>query len=572
MSVIQHEIRRGAYYDSVVLMQLQRALLELEDVEDAGVVMATAANFELLEDSGLQVEGVEPRPEDLIIVVRAGSKSAATDALAQVDSILNRRRSMATSTYRPRSLDSAIRDLPEAAWVLISVPGRYAAGVARQALAHDKHVFLYSDNVSLDDEIELKTLARERGLLLMGPDCGTAIIAGIGLGFANRVRRGAIGLVGASGTGLQAVSSAIHQLGHGVSQAIGTGGRDLKQAVGAISAHQGLELLAQDPDTQVIVLVSKPPDGQVAAGLLAAARRSGKPTVINFIGYPAPVGRFENLIFASSLHETAQSAVRALNDGRGEAALETGDSFRDRKGFLRGLFSGGTLAIETVRGLVALLGPVHTNLSVPGALTLEDPLHSVGHTVLDLGEDIFTVGRLHPMIDNDLRLRRMEQEAGDEGVALLLLDVVLGEGAHPDPASELAPAIESLRQQYGVEVGVLLVGTDEDPQDLERQRSLLEASGARVVNESIDLVSIALATLGESGSSTWPPLSPSALAAPMAGINVGLETFYDSLVSQGARAVQVDWRPPAGGDERLMGILNRMKANQPGAEKGKDPL
>ncbi len=561
MSSIEHEIRRGAYYDSVVLMQLQRSLLELEGVEDAGVVMATAANLELLDDSGLLVGGLEPRPEDLLIVVKAGSETMAAHAIGQIDSILNRRRSAAASAYRPRSLDSAVKDLPEAAWVLISIPGRYAASVTRQALSHNKHVFLYSDNVSLEEEIELKTQARERGLLVMGPDCGTAIINGIGFGFANHVRRGAIGLVGASGTGLQAISSSIHGLGQGISHAIGTGGRDLKHGVNAITARQGLELLAHDPDTKVIVVVSKPPDPAVAASLLTTARQTGKPTVINFIGYAPPVSEFENLIFANTLLETAGKAVQALVGGVKPDPNQPHVQGQVKPGFLRGLFSGGTLAIEAVRGLQAFLGPIHTNLSVPGGLVLEDPLVSKGHTILDLGEDIFTVGRLHPMIDNDLRLRRMEQESSAEEVALILLDVVLGEGSHPDPASELGPAIEHIRQR-GVDVGVLLIGTDEDPQDMVAQRSRLESAGAKVVTDTISLVAYAVALLGDSTEQDQPAISTTALAAPVAAINIGLESFYDSLLSQGAASIQVDWRPPAGGNERLIGILSRIKSSQ----------
>ncbi len=565
MSSIQHELRRGAYYDSVVLMQLQRALLELEGVEDAGVVMATPANLELLGDSGLLVAGLEPRPEDLLIVVKAGTEVDAQAAIEQVDTILNRRRASAASEYRPRSLESAVKDLPDAGWVWISVPGRFAASVTRQALALGKHVFLYSDNVTLEDEIELKQEARQRGLLVMGPDCGTAIINGVGFGFANHVRRGAIGLVAASGTGLQAVSTSIHNLGQGISHAIGTGGRDLKQGVDARTARQGLELLAQDPQTRVIVVVSKPPDPQVAAALLGAARTTGKPTVINFIGYAPPVSRFENLIFANNLAEAAELAIEALDGAGTRAAPPDG-----QPGFLRGLFSGGTLAIEAVRGLQAFLGPVYSNLSVPGGLVLADPLVSQEHTVLDLGEDIFTVGRLHPMIDNDLRLRRLEQESSDEDVALILLDVVLGEGAHPDPASELGPAIERVRQR-GLEVGVVLVGTDEDPQGLEAQSTRLGEAGARVFTNTMDLVSFAVEKLGQPAKQDGSPVPSNAITTPVGAINIGLESFYDSLVSQGAAAIQVDWRPPAGGNEKLMGILSRMKAagdQEPPVEKG----
>src|SRR5512138_1232087 len=244
------DARAGTYYDSVVLMQLQRSLLGLPDVLDAGVVMAPPANRQLLATNGLLSESISAGPDDLLIVVKASSEGAAVDAIGKVDELLAvRRSSREAQDFRPHSLNTAVSQLPDARWVLVSVPGRYAAEVARHALALDRHVFLYSDNVSLDDEISLKQSAWEKGLLVMGPDCGTAVINGVGFGFANRVRRGPIGLVGASGTGLQAVTSHIHNLGSGVSQAIGTGGRDLRTEVAAITALQSLGLLASDPQT-----------------------------------------------------------------------------------------------------------------------------------------------------------------------------------------------------------------------------------------------------------------------------------------------------------------------------------
>ena len=285
MPVIKNQIRPGAYYDSVVLMQLQKGLLALDGVLDAGAVMATQANRDLLEQSGLLTdEASKAGADDLVIVVKAKDESSAANALNQIDALLSKRSAGVDQEFRPHSIEAALKILTEAQWVLVSVPGRFAANVAREALNLNRHVFLYSDNVSLADEVELKQTARAKGLLVMGSDCGTAIINGVGLRFANRVRRGNIGLVGASGTGLQAITSHIHQLGGGVSQAIGTGGRDLKADVGAITAHQALEILGRDADTRVIVLVSKPPSPAVAAKLLSAAQATDKPIVVDFIG------------------------------------------------------------------------------------------------------------------------------------------------------------------------------------------------------------------------------------------------------------------------------------------------
>ncbi|NIM93474.1 MAG: FdrA family protein, partial [Anaerolineales bacterium] len=313
MTAVSFDVRRGTYYDSVVLMQLQRGLLELPGVQDAGVVMATSANCELLAQSELLPDGIgKVGVEDLLIVVRAESEKEAESALASVDDLLSRRRSVSAGKFQPHSLEGAAEMLPEAEIVLISVPGRYAAEVAREALNLNRHVFLYSDNITLEDEIELKEISGEVGLLVMGPDCGTAIVNGIGLGFANRVRRGGIGLVGASGTGLQAVTSRIHALGGGVSHALGTGGRDLKSEVGGVTAKQALDLLSRDSATEVIVLVSKPPDPEVAASLLNAAQGLSNPVVVHFMGYAAPARSFGNLTFADNFNDAAFVAVDLL--------------------------------------------------------------------------------------------------------------------------------------------------------------------------------------------------------------------------------------------------------------------
>lgn len=565
MTVIRSEIRPGAYFDSAVLMRLQRALADLPGVADAGVVMATPANCELLDQSGLLEARPQAGPNDLLIVVKAQDETAAAVALGQVDALLQKRGPSAAQEFRPKTLATAARQLPEAAWVLISVPGRYAAGVAREALDLGKHVFLYSDNVSLADEVALKQAAASKGLLVMGPDCGTAIINGVGLGFANRVRRGPVGLVGASGTGLQAVTAEIHNLGSGVSHALGTGGRDLKSEVGALTALQALDVLARDPDTLVIVLISKPPAPEVAACLLAAAQATGKPTVVNFIGYSSVASQVGNLHFADSLQAAAALAVQLLKKvdaSLGPTAYPlpiTNLQSPISNLYLRGLFSGGTLAYETMLGLQVTLSPLYSNVPLTEAQRLLDPLTSQGHTILDLGEDVFTVGRLHPMMDNDLRLRRLRQEAADPQVGLILLDVVLGEGAHPDPASELAPAIAAVKQARTVEVAAIVIGTDEDPQNLAGQVERLQAAGARVFRS----VDEAVAHIGQVFASAAPPIafpvSLERLTQPFAALNVGLESFYDSLTAQGAAAVHIDWRPPAGGNEKLAGILSRLK-------------
>jgi FdrA protein len=576
MAVTEAQVRSGAYYDSVVLMQLQRSLAALPGILDAGVVMGTAANKDILAQSGLLTpEAQAAAAEDLVIVVRAGDAAAACAALGQVDELLKRRRGDVGQDYRPKSLESAAQMLPEAQWVLVSVPGRYAAGVARQALHLGKNVFLYSDNVSLDDEISLKHTAAEKGLLVMGPDCGTAIVNGVGLGFANRVRRGPIGLVAASGTGLQQVSARIHQLGSGLTHALGTGGRDLSQAVGAVTARQGLDLLSRDPETRVIVLISKPPSPAVADELLRAARTAGKPVAVDFIGYSPSARQVDNLHFATTLDETADLAVQLAawmmkDEGRRTKDLEVVglDRFAPGQRYLRGLFSGGTLAYEALLILQDCLPAVYSNVPLNKEYRLANSMVSQAHTIVDLGEDEFTVGRLHPMMDNDLRIRRLQQEADDPEVTVILLDVVLGYGAHPNPAGELAPAIARARagaEEAGrhLEVIAVVVGTDEDPQGFNAQVQQLKAAGAQVETSNEAAVRCAgqlvRALNPQSEIRHLKSVDLAVLHQPLAAINVGLESFTESLMAQGAPVIQVDWRPPAGGNERLMAILERMR-------------
>lgn len=551
MTATKYEVRAGAYYDSVVLMQLQKNLAALEGILDAGVVMATPANKEVLVSTGFEISDIEAKADDLLIIVKGESAAAAESAISQVNDLLKQRQTAGgPSDFRPKSLDSAAKMLPEAEWVLISVPGRYAAGVAEEALDLGKHVFLYSDNVALEDEVKLKQKAQEKGLLVMGPDCGTAVINGIGLGFANHVRRGNIGVVGASGTGIQAITAEVHNLGGGISQAIGTGGRDLKEAVGGITAAQGLRALAADDQTKIIVLVSKPPSPQIAVELLAIARQAGKPVIVNFIGYPPPARRIGNLYFALNLHDAAAQAIRI--DIESPATEEV----TPRDGYLRGLFSGGTLAYETLLGLQTTLNPLYANIPIRPEQKLADVWESQAHTIIDMGEDEFTQGRLHPMMDNDLRLRRLRQEGADPEVGLILLDVVLGEGAHLDPASEIAPVIAEIKEVRDVDVVVMAIGTDDDPQDMQAQIERLETAGAVVFRTANDAVNYVSQRLGRSTADEVPAV---VLGDSLAAVNVGLESFYDSLIGQGASAVQVDWRPPAGGNEKLMAILAKMK-------------
>jgi FdrA protein len=558
MLFTQHEIRRGTYYDSVVLMQLQRALLALPDVHDAGVVMTTPANRDLLHANGFDLTNISATPDDLLIIVRATTATAASHALGQIDALLQRKRSADQNEFRPRSMEMAMKQLPQAEWVLVSVPGRFAANVAREALNANKHVFLYSNNVSLGDEVALKQLAHEKGRLVMGPDCGTAIIQGVGLGFANYVRRGNIGCVAASGTGLQLITSEIHRLGAGISHAIGTGGRDLKSDVGGITALQALSALANDPDTQVICFIAKPPAPSVAHALLTFAHSISKPVVINFIGYAPGVRQLGNIHFALTLTECATVAVSLQHAATPSKHITRSPATLNNARFLRGLFSGGTLAYEALLALQNVLSPVYSNAPIQLGQAMAPNDKPNGHVILDMGDDEFTQGRLHPMMDYDLRLRRLRQEMADSACGVILLDVVLGEGSHPNPAVELAPVIkEALALRQDLAIIVFVLGTDADPQNMTEQITQLRLAGAQVFTQSSDALNAVLAHI--SVNNTQSNQMPISLKSPFAAINVGIESFYDSLRTQGAEVVHVDWRPPALGNDRLAGILARMK-------------
>jgi succinyl-CoA synthetase alpha subunit len=462
-------VRHNAYVDSIALLQATAEVLSLPGVIDAAVVMATDLNRELLRDSNLLVDGADAAgPNDLVIALRAVDEQTARNALAQAETLLTRRRTTTDSSARvlPRSLRSAHRAQPEANLAVISVPGAYAAAEARQALADGLHVFLFSDNVSLEDEVQLKQQARDQGLLVMGPDCGTAILNGVGLGFSNAVRSGRIGLVGASGTGLQEVTSLLHQAGDGISHAIGTGGRDLSDAVGGITTLQALQLLRDDPQTDVIVLISKPPGQAVADHILQAAAETGKRVVACLLG--AAIEPPHGVEMAGNLYQTARMAAASSAQWPG---LPSGDlphiRLREQQRQVRGLFCGGTLCEEA-------------ELAVGNA---------PDHEFVDFGDDQYTRGRAHPMIDPSLRNHAIVEAGGDPRVAVLLLDFILGRGSHPDPAGATLSAIRealSTAAADGRQLAVLahIVGTDRDPQGLAQQDALLRSVGVQVLGSN----------------------------------------------------------------------------------------
>ncbi|MFM9882516.1 MAG: acyl-CoA synthetase FdrA [Burkholderiales bacterium] len=510
---IRSLVKSSLYKDSVALMRIA------EDVQQASrdlrvtLLMGTPANKALLHEARLLADAlIHVGPADLMIIVEAASDADCERALQAIDAkltaIVPRAVGGAGDAAIPlRSIGMALgQGITAARIAQISVPGPYAAAEAMKALKAGMHAFVFSDNVPIEQEIALKQLAQKKGLLVMGPDCGTAIVAGVPMGFANVVRRGAIGLVAASGTGLQEVSTQIHQLGEGVSHAIGTGGRDLSEAVGGITMLAALDTLGADPGTRVLVVISKPPAARVTRLVLDKLQAIGKPAVVLFIG--ATLDADGPVRAASTLYDAAAMAVEL---SRGQAIAPTpmdassaaviARTLQPDQRFIRALYSGGTYCSEAQAIWRASGIAAYSNVPLDKDRALADPRTSIEHTALDLGDDAFTVGKPHPMIDPTTRIARIALEARDPQTALVLLDVVLGHGSHKDPSGALAPAISqalAVAKQAGRTLPILtfVCGTEDDPQSRSAQEHTLRAAGAIVLPNSTAAARFAAAIIG----------------------------------------------------------------------------
>jgi FdrA protein len=479
---LQATVRKNQYQDSVRLMQISRQASQLPGVGKVLALLGTDSNKKVLADLGLMDDVVAAATaNDLVICVEAENAEAVAAALADVDGRLRSVAAAGPAEAKPMSLEEATTRLPGANFAMISLPGQFAKLDVVTALEQGLNVMLFSDNISLADEAELKTLAAKKGLLLMGPDCGTAIINGVALALANVVRRGEIGLAAASGTGIQEVTCLIDRFGGGVSHAIGVGGRDLKKAIGGTMMRQAIRALAADPATKTLVVLSKPGAPEVMEKVLAEARQSGLRVVTCLLGGDASAAP-EGMVCVSTLEEAAFAAL-----GRDLPPLAIPPGLRQRvaalspdRQHLRGLYSGGTLCYETLFLLKDDLN-IQSNVAITPELTLGYPVKGAGHCCVDLGEDEFTQGRPHPIIDLSLRLERLAEEMADPSVKVILLDLVLGYGAHRDPAAELAEAIaaaSATQVDGGPVVLVHVCGTPADPQDLQAQETLLAKAGA----------------------------------------------------------------------------------------------
>ncbi|WP_245645194.1 acyl-CoA synthetase FdrA [Pseudonocardia acaciae] len=477
--------RPNSYFDSVFLMRVAAEVGAHPGIRTASLVMATEANKQVLATANLLGDDArDAGPNDLVIAVE-GEEAALEPALALAEEAFRSgpRPPGDTAPLRPRTVARAAAG---ANLAMISTPGRYATAEALKALRGGLHVFLFSDNVPVEDEVLLKQEAQRRDLLVMGPDCGTAVVNGVPLGFANRLRRGEVGLVGASGTGLQQVSALLDAGGAGVSQVIGVGGRDLSEEVGGISTLAALAALADDPATRIIGIVAKPPATPVAEKVLAQAAGIGKPVVVNFLGTDLE-SPSDSVRLAPTLEATAAAILRASGGAMPPApARPTAAELAGRLGggrrLLRGLYAGGTFAYEARILLKPALGEIAHSVESPPRLPAR-------HTVLDLGDDRFTVGRPHPMIDPTTRLELLRAALNDPETGVILLDIVLGHGAGPDPAGALAPAIAGA--PGSPVVIAFVVGTEDDPQGLAAQRRTMAEAGAIIASNSSDAALLA---------------------------------------------------------------------------------
>lgn len=497
--MIHNLIKHNAYFDSVTLMLFSSKLGGIPGVLEAAVMMGTDHNKELMKNSGILSEELANKVSgnDLVIGIKADSQEVIDLAIKTLDEQFENKNKSGdeTSKLKVKTIDAAVKKMEGLNFAIVSLPGRFAAAETMKCLKNGMHVLLFSDNITIQEENELKDYAVANQLLMMGPDCGTAIINGVALGFANVVRKGNIGLVAASGTGLQELTVIIDKLGGGISQALGTGGRDLKKDIGGKMMLLGLDALAKDPETNVIGIVSKPPAKEVMVKILEKVKTISKPVVACFLGGDPSLVDGTDTVATETIEAAAKQLV-TLSKGKLDVELNNySDAELDQlvevevakiKGqkYIRGLYTGGTLAYEGMLILDKKIGNIYSNIAMNKEFSLSDVEVSQENSILDMGDDYFTDGMPHPMIEPKLRSQRIVKEASDPQTAVILLDCVLGYGSHSDPAGAIVSAVEQARtQQQNRHISYIasICGTEKDPQGFDDQVSKLKNAGIIVL-------------------------------------------------------------------------------------------
>lgn len=486
MTTRRIEVRADEYVDSVKLMSVSRAMQDVAGIEWASAVMGTATNMDLLRESGFD-ELPDVGASDLLLAVMADSEDAASSAIqAALDSIQHTGDDGGTrdiARHVPKTVSAATAQLEGANVAVVSVPGAYAALEAFRALEQGLHVLLFSDNVPLDDEITLKRVALERGLLVMGPGAGTAMLGGAALGFANVVRQGPVRVVAAAGTGAQEVMTLLHRWGTGVSHVIGVGGRDVTENLGGVMMQAAIRARSSREE-RALLLVSKPPDPEVAQTILTELE--GRTAVCAFMGLREQLQPPTGVTVTRTLEDAALRildllgmAVPNVTEGLADQVRKATADLPSERRSVRGVFSGGSMCYESMVVLSDYLGPIHSNTPLQPDWGLPAPRGA--HVCLDLGEEEYTRGHPHPMIDPLARADELRTAADDETTGVVLLDVVLGYGAHDDPAGELAPVLSEITgRSEGPLVVTYLLGTEDDPQGADRQTQVLRRAGCLI--------------------------------------------------------------------------------------------
>lgn len=497
------EIKKNEYYDSVTLMSLSAAIERGNQGCQLLVAMATEMNIALLKNMDFKEKDMEGlTSNDLVIAVKGVDESKFEEILNQVNDELTGSKKKVTGKVERKysTISEAVKDNDYNLGV-ISLPGQYAYLEAKKLLDNGIHVMLFSDNMTLEEEISLKEYGISKNLLVMGPDCGTSIINNKGICFANNVRKGNIGIVGASGTGLQEVSVVIDKLGGGISQAIGVGGRDLSKEVGGLMMLAAIEALDKDPNTEKIVLISKPPVSEVKERIMKALEKVNKPIVIYFIDSYEDSSR-ENIIFAKSLYDTAYKAVHYKEDARELLEVDKDRfAFSPDQKYIRGLFCGGTLCLEALSVIRESGLEVYSNIAKLEGEKLENPNSSRANSVIDLGDDFFTNGKPHPMIEPSIRLDKIIEEAKDKETKVILMDFEIGYGAHKDPVGTTLDYISKAREigkadNRDIAFVAYVLGTDKDIQGLKKQEDMLKDAGVIIAKSNIEAVNIAINICG----------------------------------------------------------------------------
>jgi len=574
-------INKNTYQDSVVLMLLTNEISAIEGVNKVSIMMGTPANKDIFGGSGLRTEELEQATaNDMAIVIDAESDEVIEKVLVEMDEFLAKQSSGSSTTSEKtiRSWEAALKELPDANLAVISVPGVYAASVANRALDENLNVFIFSDNMEIEDELKLKEKASEKGLLCMGPDCGTGVINSVPIAFTNNINPGRIGIVGASGTGIQEVTTIIDRLGAGVTNAIGTGGRDLSENVQGITMLSAIATLAEDDNTEVITIISKPPAEAVRKRIMNYIRTIDKPIVTMFLG-EKPEYHEENLYHAYTLEEAARISVDLLRKQevkpfQGDTSIKVEDVEEGLT--IKAYYSGGTLA-----GEAAML--INESVYSDGEMKNEHGymFKKDGFEVIDLGDDEYTQGKPHPMIDPTVRVQYMEKAMEDKSTSVILFDLVLGYGSHEDMANALAPSIEKLKKQAKAEnrkvhFVTTICGTNKDPQNYEGQKRIMEEVGVIVCDTNNMAVEKSLALIGKSISYVNKDVRDKEAVTEKIEvkvsedmknlinlepkiINVGLKSFSETLKSFPCQVVQYDWKPIAGGDVELINVLDFLR-------------